>query len=109
MVHSEFLHVTRHLDLKASHCESPLRPICYICSRSIIPLLDQASHIMSSLSIPPLGGDRNRAGEVYAFTWSFEIISLIFVVGRMYSRAKLTHNVWWDDWCVCFALVSSSS
>ena len=47
----------------------------------------------------------NRADEVYAFTWILEITSLVFVVGRMYSRVKLTRNVWWDDWCVCIALV----
>ncbi|CAD6588649.1 MAG: hypothetical protein ASARMPREDX12_003397 [Alectoria sarmentosa] len=60
---------------------------------------------MPSSGPPPAGGDYNRAGEVHAFTWTLEIISLIFVVGRMYSRLKLTRNVWWDDWCVCFALI----
>ena len=59
------------------------------------------------LGVPPPGGDMNRAGEVYGFTWSLEMISLLFVVSRMYSRIKLTRNVWWDDWLVCFAFVSS--
>lgn len=63
---------------------------------------------MSDLGPPPLGGDYNRAGEVHAFTWTLEIVSLLFVVGRMYSRIKLTRNVWWDDWCVCLALVKST-
>ena len=54
---------------------------------------------------PPPGGDQNRAGEVYAFTWTLLLVSLLFVIGRMYSRTKLTRNVWWDDWCICFALV----
>ena len=58
---------------------------------------------------PPPGGDQNRASEVLAFTWTLEIVSVIFVVGRMYSRTKLTRNVWWDDWCVCFALVRPST
>lgn len=57
---------------------------------------------MASPVLPP---NRNRAGEVHAFTWTLEIISLAFVVGRMYSRVKLTRNVWWDDWCVCIALL----
>ncbi|CAF9938565.1 MAG: hypothetical protein HETSPECPRED_001111 [Heterodermia speciosa] len=51
----------------------------------------------------PHGGDLNRAAEIYGFTWSLEIISLFFVVSRMYSRIKLTRNVWWDDWLVCIA------
>lgn len=54
---------------------------------------------------PPPGGDYDRAGQVYAFTWILAIVSLVSVVGRMYSRAKLTRNVWWDDWCICFAMV----
>ena len=61
---------------------------------------------MPATGSPPPGGDVNRAGEVHAFTWILEIISITFVVGRMYSRAKLIKNVWWDDWCVCIAQVS---
>ena len=61
---------------------------------------------MPAAGPPPPGGDVNRAGEVHAFTWILEIISITFVVGRMYSRIKLTKNVWWDDWCVCIAQVS---
>ena len=63
---------------------------------------------VSEMASPALPPNRNRAGEVHAFTWTLEIISLAFVVGRMYSRVKLTRNVWWDDWCVCIALVSES-
>ncbi|KAI4096190.1 MAG: hypothetical protein LQ339_007037 [Xanthoria mediterranea] len=59
---------------------------------------------MASLPPPP-GGDYNRAAEVYTFTWVMLIISIIFVLGRMYSRSKLTKNVWWDDWCICAALL----
>lgn len=59
---------------------------------------------MVSIPLPP-DGDMNRAGEVYAFTWIFAISSIIFVIARMYSRTKLTKNVWWDDWCICIALV----
>ena len=54
---------------------------------------------------PPPGGDRNRADQVHAFTWSLESIALVFVLARMYSRVKLTRNVWWDDWCICIAQV----
>lgn len=63
---------------------------------------------LSMMATPALPPNHNRAGEVYAFTWILEILSLTFVVGRMYSRIKLTRNVWWDDWCVCIALVSES-
>ncbi|KAL8856794.1 MAG: hypothetical protein Q9178_006631 [Gyalolechia marmorata] len=54
---------------------------------------------------PPPDGDSDRAGEVYAFTWILVTISIIFVTGRMYSRRFLTKNVWWDDWCICAALL----
>ncbi|KAL8910428.1 MAG: hypothetical protein Q9171_004266 [Xanthocarpia ochracea] len=54
---------------------------------------------------PPPDGDSNRAGEVYAFTWILVTISIIFVTGRMYSRRVLTKNIWWDDWCICAALL----
>ncbi|KAL8916296.1 MAG: hypothetical protein Q9172_006367 [Xanthocarpia lactea] len=54
---------------------------------------------------PPPDGDSDRAGEVYAFTWILVTISIIFVTGRMYSRRVLTKNVWWDDWCICVALL----
>ncbi|KAG6997768.1 hypothetical protein G7Y79_00038g075270 [Physcia stellaris] len=57
-----------------------------------------------SLGAPPPGGDMNRANEVFGFTWSLEVISLFLVVSRMYSRIKLTRNVWWDDWLICFAV-----
>ena len=56
----------------------------------------------------PQGGDVNRANEIYGFTWSLMIVSLFFVFSRMYSRIKLTRNVWWDDWLICFACVSLS-
>ena len=59
-----------------------------------------------SLGAPPPGGDMNRANEVFGFTWSLGLISLFLVVSRMYSRIKLTRNVWWDDWLICFAVVS---
>lgn len=61
---------------------------------------------MPGSGLPPADGDENRAGEVYAFTWVLEAIALVLVLGRMYSRVKLTRNVWWDDWCICVALVS---
>ncbi|KAL8671648.1 MAG: hypothetical protein Q9168_003854 [Polycauliona sp. 1 TL-2023] len=54
---------------------------------------------------PPPGGDMNRAAEVYTFSWIMVIISIIFILARMYSRARLTKNIWWDDWCICTALL----
>ncbi|CAO1605853.1 hypothetical protein XANCAGTX0491_009358 [Xanthoria calcicola] len=59
---------------------------------------------MASLTAPP-DGDYNRAAEVYTFIWVMVIISIIFVLGRMYSRSRLTKNVWWDDWCICTTLL----
>lgn len=96
-------------EVRTSNCESPLEPhfcvYCWCCFRLVIAVL---LSIMSSVGPPPPGGDYNRAGNVYAFTWTLAIASLIFVLGRMYSRMKLTRNVGWDDWCVCFALVRFS-
>ena len=63
---------------------------------------------MALIAVPP-DSDLNRASEIYGFTWSLEIISLFFVVSRMYSRIKLTRNVWWDDWFVCIAFVGLCS
>ncbi|KAL8895851.1 MAG: hypothetical protein Q9207_007983 [Kuettlingeria erythrocarpa] len=59
---------------------------------------------MASMPAPP-GGDYNRAGEMYAFTWIMVIASITIVAARMYSRIKLTKNVWWDDWFICVALL----
>ena len=50
----------------------------------------------------------NRASEIHAFTWTLEIAAMTFVIARMYSRIKLTHNVWWDDYIICLAWVLSS-
>ncbi|KAI4181940.1 MAG: hypothetical protein L6R41_006320 [Letrouitia leprolyta] len=55
--------------------------------------------------IPLDGGDTNRANEVYAFTWTLLTTSVVCVIGRMYTRIRLTRNVWWDDWCICAALI----
>lgn len=79
-----------------------LSALFVLLSRSL-----RGSWSMSSpIGPPPPGGDLNRASEVYAFTWTLISVALIFVVGRMYSRIKLTRNVWWDDWCVCISLVT---
>ncbi|KAL8871798.1 MAG: hypothetical protein Q9174_002446 [Haloplaca sp. 1 TL-2023] len=59
---------------------------------------------MSSMPPPP-DGDVDRAAEVYSFTWIMACISVVFVAGRLYSRARLTKNVWWDDWCILVALL----
>ena len=60
---------------------------------------------MPGLGPPPPGGDIDRASEVHAFTWTLESVALICVAARMYSRVKLTRNLWWDDWCICMAVV----
>ncbi len=76
-----------------------------IITTNFIPCRETLLIMSTAMHPPPPGGNYNKAGEVYAFTWILAIISVVFVLGRMYSRVKLTRNVWWDDWLICFALV----
>ena len=59
---------------------------------------------MSSEAVP-VDGDRNRAGELDAISWTWLSISTIFVGLRIYSRVKLTRNLWWDDWFIVISWV----
>lgn len=54
---------------------------------------------MSTLTAPP-GGDHNRATELNAFAWSWLSVSTVFVAARVYSRLRLTRNIWYDDYFI---------
>lgn len=58
-----------------------------------------------ALGPPPIGGDEDGANRIHLFTWAFQVVSIIFVTARMYSRIKLTRNLWWDDYLICAAIV----
>lgn len=60
---------------------------------------------MSTVSAPPPDGNRNRASELVAITWTWCIFSMVFVALRFYSRTRITHNIWWDDWFILITMV----
>lgn len=51
----------------------------------------------------PHGGDQDRGSN--AVSWTLAILSLLFCVARVYGRAKLTRNMWWDDWFIFIRMV----
>jgi len=52
---------------------------------------------MSTLEVPS-DGNQNRAGWLNAVAWTEVTVSTVFVALRLYSRTRLTRNLWWDDW-----------
>lgn len=64
---------------------------------------------MSSPPPPPPLSDPawqdNRAAELIGLTWTWCGLSLVFVGMRMYTRLKLKHNFWWDDFMILFTMV----
>ena len=61
---------------------------------------------MSTLTAP-LDGDRNRAGELDAIAWSWCAVSIVVVGAKLYSRIRITRNMWWDDWFIVITMVPS--
>ena len=53
----------------------------------------------------PADGDYNRAGELDALAWTWSILAGIIVSMRIYSRLRLTHNMWWDDYAIILTVV----
>ena len=58
---------------------------------------------MSALAVPT-DGNQNRAETLNAVAWFEVTISAICVGLRFYSRARITRNLWWDDWVMLFTL-----
>ena len=52
---------------------------------------------MSSLTAPP-DGNQNRAAYLNSVAWTEVSVSTVFVAFRVYSRSRITRNLWWDDW-----------
>ena len=50
--------------------------------------------------------DQNRATELVVVTWVWCSLSLMAVGLRLYSRVRITRNLWWDDWIIFFTMVS---
>ena len=60
---------------------------------------------MSSTLTEPPDGDRNRAGELNAVAWTWTTIAGICVGLRLYSRLRITRNMWWDDYFIFLTMV----
>ena len=45
---------------------------------------------------------------ILAVSWIECALGTIFVVLRMYCRGRITRNVSWDDWTMCFTFVSQT-
>lgn len=59
---------------------------------------------MTTLAASP-DGDQNRATELIAVTWVWCSLSLMAICLRLYSRVRITKNLWWDDWVIFFTMV----
>ena len=60
---------------------------------------------MSAEAQQPIDGDPNRASMLNSFTWILCSFSMVFFGLRMYTRARLTRNLWWDDWFITISVV----
>ncbi|KAL9605657.1 MAG: hypothetical protein Q9179_001162 [Wetmoreana sp. 5 TL-2023] len=61
---------------------------------------------MSTVENPePLNVDVNRAATLNSYTWILASFSLVIFGLRMFVRARLTRNLWWDDWFITISMV----
>lgn len=74
--------------------------------RSLLPTPPPIRAMSSSLQAPP-DGDRNRAAELDAVAWSWTALSSVVVASRVYSRLRITRNIWWDDYFIILTFVRS--
>ncbi|MCJ1405544.1 hypothetical protein MMC11_008772 [Xylographa trunciseda] len=61
------------------------------------------------MDTPPEGGDVNQAPLLDSVSWTLTIIALCFVVARVYSRIRLTNNMWFDDWFIVLTMALTIS
>jgi hypothetical protein len=50
----------------------------------------------------------NHGPGILAVSWIEGGLALVAVIARMYSRAKILHNIGWDDWTMLFTMVGYS-
>ena len=62
---------------------------------------------MSLPQQPPVGGDQNLGPIINSVNWLFTTLATISVGLRLYGRARLTHNLGWDDFWTVVAVVST--
>ena len=48
----------------------------------------------------------NHGGRVLAVAWVEFGITVPFVASRIFTRARVIHNLGWDDWTILIAMVS---
>ena len=79
-----------------AHPTFALRPLGHI---------GNSSHAMSSPAAPILGPgcDQSNAATLYAITWLFWALSTVFIMARIFTHAKLTKTLGWDDLVICLA------
>lgn len=65
--------------------------------------------IMSSFQQQPAGGDQNLGPTINAVCWLFTTLATLAVGARIYGRARLTHNLGWDDFWIVVAMVRLSN
>ena len=65
--------------------------------------------IMSAAAPTPPPGVPNEDQNALLFSvlWVECAISIAFVATRMIVRGRVIKNLWWDDWTICFTMVSS--
>ncbi|MCJ1282166.1 hypothetical protein MMC26_001489 [Xylographa opegraphella] len=61
------------------------------------------------MDTPPEGGDVDQAPLLDGVSWSLTCVALCFVVTRVYSRIRLTNNMWFDDWFIILTMVLTLS
>ena len=52
-------------------------------------------------------GDQDLGTTINAVNWLFTLLAAAAVGARIYGRVHLTHNLGWDDFWICVAIVRS--
>ena len=63
---------------------------------------------MSMSGPPPPDGDVNRGPAFLAVSLVTTAVGILAVCLRLYVRARITHNVSWDDLMIIIAIVGPS-
>lgn len=56
---------------------------------------------------PPGGPDEDQGWKMVTLTSALELIALILVGGRIYTRLRPAFRLWWDDYAIILSMVCS--
>jgi hypothetical protein len=92
------------------------RNVCGDSFQSLHVLIHYSQVIRSRIKVmadvivagPPFP-DVNRGPGILAVSWIEASLGIIILSLRMYTRAKITRKIGWDDWTMVFATVSFES